>query len=210
VTARPPRVVLVDDHDGYRSALAEVLERSGRVAVVGEVATAEEALTLVEDTAIDLVVCDLHLPGTGGAELCRRLVARGGPPACVISADSRRSAVVEALGAGAVGFVHKSSDSDELVELVEAAARGEAAVDRGTAGALVGPAAGDEPAVALSTRQIVLLRGWADGLGVPALCERTGLDEVRVRELAERTLTDLGAASEAAAVAWALRNRVIQ
>lgn len=209
--ARPARVVLVDDHDGYRAALGEVLELSGRAAVVGAFATAAEALDfLTGGEPVDVVVCDLHLPDVDGVELCRRVRRQpGAPPVCVVSADGRRSAVVEALGAGAAGFVHKATEPEELLELLLAAASGEPAVDRATAGSLAG-AQGAAAPVALSTRQLALLRGLADGLSSEALGERTGLDAEGVRRLTDRTLADLGAATETVAVAWALRNRVIE
>lgn len=213
----PARVVLVDDHDGYRRALAQVLEASGALEVVHQTTSAEDALDWVDAAAgaggepgADVVVCDLHLAGMDGIELCRRMATRpAAPPVCIVTADARHAAAMEALGAGAVGFIHKSTDPDEVVRLVRAAIAGEPAFDRATAGQLAVSRRGAVAAVPLSSRQLVLLRGLADGQSNDALCERTGLDPDAVRRLRERTVAQVGAANETAAVAWALRNGVI-
>ena len=115
------RVVLADDHPIWRSGVRSDL--GDGFAVVGEAATAPEAVAVVRATAPDLVVCDLHMPGGGGLA-----VVRACAPAVrivMLTVSEAERDLLDAVAAGAVGYLVKSTPPDELRAALERAAAGE-------------------------------------------------------------------------------------
>src|SRR5205823_2412994 len=101
------RVLVVDDHTGFRRQLRDALEQAG-VDVVGEASCGEDALELVEETRPDVVVMELHMPGMGGFE-ATRLLASADPPlrVVVLTISDRDDDVIRAILAGASGYLLK-------------------------------------------------------------------------------------------------------
>jgi DNA-binding NarL/FixJ family response regulator len=122
------RVVLVDDHDLFRTGLRNLLEEQG-VDVVAEAPNGRTALRVVSDLAPDVVIMDLNMPGISGVETTRQLAAVA-PLARVvvltISADD--TDVIDAVMAGACGYLLKDSSIQQLVQGIRAAAAGEALI----------------------------------------------------------------------------------
>jgi DNA-binding NarL/FixJ family response regulator len=128
VSAEPIRVVLADDHPVYRAGLARLLRESG-VDVVADVPNGEAALQAVEETAPDVVVMDLNMPGMSGLEATRRLTAQS--PATrvlIVSVSAQEADVTEAILAGASGYVLKESPVEEVVAGIQAAAAGQSLI----------------------------------------------------------------------------------
>jgi DNA-binding NarL/FixJ family response regulator len=122
------RVLLVDDHDLFRTGLMSLLVEEG-VQVVGEAADGESALRLVRDLVPDVVVMDLNMPGLTGVEVTREISLTSPLTRVVvltISADN--SDVVEAVMAGACGYLLKDSSIHELIAGIRAAAEGESLI----------------------------------------------------------------------------------
>jgi DNA-binding NarL/FixJ family response regulator len=110
------RVVLADDHHFFREGLRDMLESAG-VSVVGEAKDGHEAVALAGELKPDLIVLDLDMPDTSGAETPRRIATISpGVRVVVLSATLEESDVLEALGAGACGYVLKSTPADELID----------------------------------------------------------------------------------------------
>jgi DNA-binding NarL/FixJ family response regulator len=173
-TAAPPeilRVVIADDHPFYRQGLARLLSQSG-VEVVGQASNGPAAIELVEQTAPDVAVIDLNMPGMSGVEVTRRLNDR--MPASrvlVVSVSAQEEDVTEAILAGASGYVLKDGPVEEVVTGIRAAAAGESLLSPRIAGTLlerirdreqVQP---DLPPVPLSDRELQVLRLVAQGRG---------------------------------------------
>ena len=122
------RVVIVDDHDLFRTGLKNLLEEQG-VQVVGEAANGRDALRLVSELAPDVVIMDLNMPGISGVDTTRQLAAVA-PLARVvvltISADDED--VMNAVVAGACGYLLKDSSIQDLVAGIIAAAAGESLI----------------------------------------------------------------------------------
>ena len=120
------RLLLVDDHAVVREGYRRLLERRGDIAIVAEAGTAAEALQAWRDRPPDLAVVDLSLPDMGGVELIRRLRQRD-PQARVLVFSMHRDPLYarQALKAGALGYVTKSSAPDVLVQAVYKVASGE-------------------------------------------------------------------------------------
>jgi DNA-binding NarL/FixJ family response regulator len=122
----PISVVVVDDHDIFRDGLVRLLAERDDITVVGDAADGERALRLVERVAPDVVVMDLNLPGLSGIEAIRRLAAVAPQSRVIVLTISvADSDVVEAIVAGACGYLLKDATIDEIVSGVRAAAIGD-------------------------------------------------------------------------------------
>jgi len=133
-TADMLRVLLVDDHDLFRTGLRNLLEEQG-VEIVGEAATGAEAVAHVGELSPDVVVMDLNMPAMGGVEATRH-IAEIAPLTRVVmlTISDEDSDVTDAILAGACGYLLKDSSIQELVAGIRAAARGEALISPHIAG----------------------------------------------------------------------------
>ena len=148
------RVVVVDDHDLFRTGLMNLLTEQG-IHVVGEAATGEAAVKLVRDLAPDVVVMDIHMPGISGVDATRELAAVAPRSRVVVLTISEEDGdVVDAVMAGACGYLLKSSSIEELVAGIRAAAAGES---------LISPQ--------IATKVLQLLRAQTPGRSQPLRAE---------------------------------------
>jgi two-component system NarL family response regulator len=164
------RIVLADDHEMFRSALRHGLEESGRVRVVGQAATGTAAVTLARDEVPDVVVMDLSMPGIGGAEATRRILdASPNARVLVLTASAEEADVLEAVVAGACGYLLKTAGIDDLLSGIEAAAAGHALISPSIAGRLLEhirtrpPLPDPAPVPRLSPRELEVLKLVAEG-----------------------------------------------
>ena len=118
---RPIRVVLIDDHEMVLEGLKAMLARfAGRIRVVGQAGSAEEAQPVVAGLSPDIVLCDVRLRGSSGLDLCRRLVEQD--PGCrvvLLSVYDDEQYLYQALRAGASGYLLKRVTGEELVRSLE-------------------------------------------------------------------------------------------
>lgn len=166
------RVIVADDHDLFRSGLRGLLEAAG-VNVVGEAARGDEAVRAVRELAPDVVVMDLNMPVLGGVEATREIVA-GSPltRVVVLTVSDQDADVMDAILAGACGYLLKNASIDELVAGIRAAAVGESLVSPHIAAKVLqrlraGSAATDAAETIraeLSDREIEVLKLVASGL----------------------------------------------
>lgn len=180
------RIVLVDDHAIMRQGLRAVLDREADLAVVGEAGTADSAAAAVATTRPHVVLLDLKLttgPQTDGLDLCKRLTsAHPGLGVLVLTTFAEDRLVVDAVQAGARGYVVKDVDTTELVRAIRAVSRGESAFDARSASAMVrslnGPPAGHER---LTERELEVLRLLARGLSNRAIGKELYISETTVK-----------------------------
>ena len=170
-------VLLVDDHAVVREGYRRLLERDNSLVVVGEAATAAEAMRCDGELKPDVLVLDIALPGVSGIEVLRRILARR-PAARVLMFSMYQDGIYasRALNAGARGYLSKACAPDLLVEAVRSVAQGRRYVSpdvehamsaqSSTAGNLAGT---------LSTRELEVLRMLIQGYGVEKIGERLGL-----------------------------------
>src|SRR3989449_7054750 len=122
------RVLIVDDHDLFRSGLRNLLEDEG-VQVVGEASAGQEALNIVREVAPDVVVMDLNMPGMGGVEATRHISSIAPLTRVVmLTISDQDNDVIDAILAGACGYLLKDSSIQELIAGIRAAARGESLI----------------------------------------------------------------------------------
>jgi DNA-binding NarL/FixJ family response regulator len=123
-----PRVLLVDDHDLFRTGLRNLLEEQS-VRVVGEASTGTEALRMIREVAPEVVVMDINMPGISGVEATRQ-IAMIAPltRVVVLTISDQDEDVMDAIVAGACGYVLKDASIEELVGGIRAAAAGESLI----------------------------------------------------------------------------------
>jgi two-component system response regulator NreC len=118
-------VLLVDDHAVLRAGLRALLEDEGDLRVVGEAGTGEEAIEKVAETRPDVVLMDLSMPGCGGLEATREIVAAGsGARVLILTVHAEEEYLLPVLEAGASGYVTKHSADRDLIEAIRTVARG--------------------------------------------------------------------------------------
>jgi len=132
------RILLVDDHAIVRLGLMTLLNDQPDMEVVGEASTAREAVKAVEKLQPDVTLMDIRLPGEGGIEATRQILAQF-PSSRVVMLTSFADdeLILRAINAGAVGYVLKQVGNEELLRAIQAAARGESALDPSTTSRLL-------------------------------------------------------------------------
>jgi DNA-binding NarL/FixJ family response regulator len=209
-------VVLVDDHPVYREGLAKLLRECG-VDVVAQAGNGEGALAIVDDTAPDVVVMDLNMPGMSGVEVTRRLIER--TPASrvlVVSVSAQEEDVTEAILAGASGYVLKDGPVEEVVAGIQAAANGESLISPRIATMLMRRMRLDEPAdpeapvaTPLSERELQVLRLVAEGKGNQEIGEALFIGQSTVRNHISSILMKLQVENRVQAAVRAVRDRIV-
>lgn len=217
---RPLRLVLVDDHEMVLEGLKALLGRyAGRVRVVAQSATAEDAERLVAALDPDVVVSDVRLRGSlSGLDLCRRLVERDAARKVVLlSAYDDEQYLFQALRAGAAGYLLKWVDGQDLVRQLERAAAGETVVDPTMAGRAVSAAARLQAGefwpgarLGLTQRESEVLALLVAGLSNRAIAGKLVLGEETVKSHVRAIYRKLEVGDRAAAVATALREGIFR
>lgn len=181
------RVLLADDHPIFRDGLARTLADAG-ITVVGQAGDGEEAVRLAGDLRPDLVLLDISMPKGGGLGALRLIRAFPEPPhVAMLTASEEQEDLVEAMRAGALGYVLKGVGAGELVDLVHALAKGHPHVTPGLAGRLLvslrgrSEAAPRDPMADLSRREEDILRLVAQGKSNREVGEALDLQEKTVK-----------------------------
>lgn len=176
-TRAPVRVVLVDDHPMWRDGVRADLDRDGRSRVVGEASTAAEGVEVAGRERPDVVLMDLNLPGPPGTTAIRRIAEQQpGLRMLVLSASAAEADVLEAVKAGASGYLLKSTTGAELADAVQQVAAGEPVFSPSLAALVLGEfrrvAAGDDSGHELTDRETEVLRLVARGYTYGEIAER--------------------------------------
>jgi DNA-binding NarL/FixJ family response regulator len=207
-------VVLADDQRVVREGLATLLGLIPGIDVVGTAADGEEAIGLVVALAPDVVLMDLRMPRCDGVEATRRLRELGSPTRVVVLttfADDR--SVVDALRAGARGFLTKDAGAAEIERAIAAVVRGEAAIDPAVQHHVVAAVAGAPAEAArpelpdgLTTREVEVLSLIAEGLSNGEIASRLVVSEATVKSHINHLFTKTGVRDRAQAVTYAYRH----
>ncbi|MBI2754019.1 MAG: response regulator [Betaproteobacteria bacterium] len=207
----PLRVVLVDDHPLFRKGLAELLDRDGRVRVVGIAGTAVEARALLSGGP-DVVLADLHMPGEGGLELMRRWREEGVTiPVVALTVSDSAEDLAGALRAGARGYLLKSMEPDEVVDALLRVARGEIAVAPALTGKLLALLESEkQPSLLdqLTPREREILGYLARGLSNKAISRDLGISADTVKLHVHNVLAKLNVSSRVEAAVFAVLHDV--
>jgi two-component system, NarL family, response regulator DevR len=206
------RIFLVDDHEVIRQGIVALLQAEDGLEVVGEASTASEALVRVTSTVPDVAILDVRLPDGNGVELCRDLRSRFPELRCLmLTSFADHEALVDAIMAGAAGFVLKEVVGSELVSAIRTVAAGESLIDvKMTSGLLTRLRKQQDevdPLHKLTQRERMLLELIGEGLTNKQIAQRMYLAEKTVKNYVSRLLDklDMQRRTQAAALAAELR-----
>lgn len=197
---RPVRVFLLDDHEVVRRGLSDLLGSESDIEVVGEASTADQALARVPALRPDVAVLDVRLPDGNGIVVCRELRSRMPHLACLmLTSFDDDDALLDAILAGAAGYVLKQIKGSDLLAAVRTVAAGQSMLDPATTGRLMNSLRGEtqEPAAqeslaGLSTREREILALIGEGLTNRQIGKRLYLSEKTVKNNISRLLSKLG------------------
>lgn len=209
----PIRILLVDDHAVVRAGYRTLLGDAPDLEVIAEAENGLAALRLFIDSKPDVVIMDLSLPGIGGLEAMRRIVARD-PDAriLVFSMHEETIFVEQALQAGARGYITKSSAPDVLVEAVSRVAAGEIFLDHEIAQRLEMQKARGRDTLfdRLSTREFEIFCMLAEGLNVNEISKRLSLSYKTVANYSTQIKSKLGVGTVAELARLAIRHGLVK
>lgn len=209
--ARPIRVMVVDDHPMWRDAVERDLQQAGHD-VVAVASTGAEAIARFAATRPQVVVLDLQIPEPTGVEVTRTVLARD-PSArvLILSASGEQDDVLEALKAGATGYLVKSASSAELLDAVARVAAGGTVFTPGLAGLVLGefrrlshPDRDEAPTSLLTERETEVLRMVAKGWGSKQIAERLVISHRTVQNHVQNTLRKLQMHNRVELTRWAI------
>jgi DNA-binding NarL/FixJ family response regulator len=201
------RVVVVDDHALVRAGIVRLLDGTRDITVVGEAADGEEALAAVDALRPDLVLMDLSMPKLSGAAATRRLRERHpGVRVLVLSSYADRTDVLEALDAGAVGYLLKESRSEELLAGIRAALGDGAPLAPKVALELISAWRKLHQPSELTTRELDVLILLGEGLPNKVIAQRLGITEKTVKAHVTHIFEALGVTDRTQAALWVARH----
>ncbi|MGI8332948.1 response regulator transcription factor [Actinomadura scrupuli] len=206
------RVFLLDDHEVVRRGVAALLESADDMEIVGEAATAEQAIARIPAAEPDVAVLDVRLPDGDGVTVCREIRSRLPRTACLmLTSFSDEEALFDAVMAGAAGYVLKQIHGSDLVSAVRTVASGQSLLDpRSTAQMLRrlrDRETRDDPLASLSDQERQILELIGQGLTNRQIGERMFLAEKTVKNYVSNLFTKLGMSRRTQAAAFAANLR---
>jgi DNA-binding NarL/FixJ family response regulator len=217
ITQRDVRVLLVDDHDLFRTGLRNLLEEQG-VAIVGEAGTGAEALGIVRDATPDVVIMDLHMPGMTGVDAIRH-ISRDAPltRVIVLTISDQEQDVMDAILAGACGYLLKDASIQDLMQGIRSASVGESLISPHIAGKVLqhGRATTAAPEAAatiraeLSDREIQVLKLIANGKDNAMIAGDLHISPKTVKNHISNILMKLQIENRIQAAVYAVRSGIV-
>jgi DNA-binding NarL/FixJ family response regulator len=211
------RVLIVDDHDLFRTGLRNLLEEQG-VHIVGEAASGTEAVRIVRELAPDVVVMDLNMPGMGGVDATRHISSIAPLTRVVMLTISEEdSDVMDAILAGACGYLLKDASIQELIAGIASAARGESLISPSIAAKVLQRvrATSTQPAIAstiraeLSDREIEVLKLIANGKDNALIAAELHISPKTVKNHISNILMKLQIDNRIQAAVYAVRSGIV-
>lgn len=202
------RVLLADDHQLVRSGLEQLLSGVPDLDVVGTAADGAEAVSLARQTRPDVVLMDLVMPEVDGVEATRQIMEQlPDTQVVVLTSFSDRERILDALTAGAIGYLLKDVEPAALLDGVRAAARGESPLHPRAARELL-MARAERSGPELTPREVEVLRLVRQGLANKQIARRLGITERTVKAHLTSVFHRIGVADRTQAALWAERHGV--
>jgi DNA-binding NarL/FixJ family response regulator len=204
------RIVIADDHKVVRSGLEQLIDTFDDVELVGTAADGSEAIGHCEMHSPDVALLDLEMPVMDGIEATRRIRAEMPSTHVVIfTSFSDRARIMQALDAGAIGYLLKDAEPEELHRGLLAAARGESPLAPKAAAELLADRTVSTPNGTLSDREQEVLILVATGLANKQIATRLGISEKTVKGHLTRIFQSVGVADRTQAALWAERSGLL-
>jgi two-component system response regulator DevR len=209
MTDSPIRAFLMDDHEVVRQGVRALLESTGTISVVGEAATAAEALQRIPAVHPDVAILDVRVPDGNGIEVCREVRSTLGTPCLILTSYSDDEALFEAIMAGASGYVLKQVRGNELTSAVQRVAAGESLLDPTITARVLErlrrPPEEDARLATLSPQERRILHLIADGKTNRQIAGELFLAEKTVKNYVSNVLAKLGMERRTEAAVFATR-----
>ncbi len=204
------RLILVDDHIVVRQGLKMVLELEDNLEIIAEGSNGQEAVELAAKYKPDVMLMDLLMPIMTGVEAIREIKQRF-PDIEVVALTSvlEDRLVIDAVEAGAAGYLLKESGPEELIEAIKAAARGEVRLHPKVQKRLVKEVRTPEMRESLTDRETQALRLMAKGFTNKEIAKELGISEVTVKTHVSNVLSKLGLSSRTQAALFALKEGLV-
>ena len=205
------RVFIIDDHQVVRDGLRHMLGQDEDIKIVGEAADAREALAQVESLCPDIILMDIKMPGGDGITLTRRLKEEH--PSCnVIMLTLYDEYLTQAIEAGAVGYLLKDIEREELIRAIRAIHDGRStlniSLDKENLPELI-TQVGDKQRAYLSERELIILRLIADGITTKEIAKQLFLSQASVKRSVRLIFEKLNTNNRSGAVSEAYKRRLI-
>jgi DNA-binding NarL/FixJ family response regulator len=201
------RVLVVDDHPVLRSGLAQLLGQAEGIELVGLAAEGGAGVELARTEQPDVVLMDLEMPELDGIEATRRI--RDALPetqVVVLTSFSDRERILDALDAGAAGYLLKDAEPEELLRSIRVAAAGQAPLAPQAASALVAERREARPATELTPREHEVLLMVGEGLPNKLIARRLEISEATVKAHLTRIFERIGVTDRTQAALWVERH----
>ncbi len=216
MTSGPIRILLVDDHAVLRVGLRALLEAEPGMMVVGEAGTGEAGVQMVAGTRPDVVIMDLSMPGMGGLEATRQIIAQN--PATrvlVLTMHGEEEHLLPVLDAGGSGYVNKRSADEELIEAIRTVARGEVFLYPSAAKLLLQGFKGkekgeEEPLQKLTEREREVLGYTVEGFSSTEIGKKLFISPKTVDTYRSRIMEKLGLHHRSELVRFALQQGLLK
>ena len=210
------RVMIVDDHSVLRVGLKNVLERTGEFDVVGQAADGDEAVRVAAELSPDLVVMDVMMPNKDGVQACREIMEFSPATRVVmLTASVEEDAVVEALAAGATGYIQKETGLDTLLSTVRDVARGDLRIPANTVQRVLAgirnsvEVEGTAEVTNLTRREREILTAFAAGASYAQIAEQREVKPVTVRNAVYGIQNKLKIDTMQGLVLWAAQHGLV-
>ncbi len=207
----PIRVVLIDDHLQIHKIVTSLLTTVDDIQIVGQGVNGQEAFDLCVQFRPDVVLMDVLMPGMDGVEVTRQLHAR--QPAVKILALSSlqdHESIYQMLQNGAVGYITKSSLTEDLVDTIRTIHQGKMVFStQAMAGLLGSPGAGAPPAFHLTERELEVLALMAEGLTMPQIASKLVISSSTVKFHIENICQKMGVRTRSEALIIAAKHHLV-
>ncbi len=215
-SGEPIRVLVVDDHPVVKKGLRVILEDLKDLEIVGEASDGVAAVEGAERLKPDVIIMDVMMPGMDGIEACREIMEKlPATQVLMLTASTERDAVIEAVAAGAAGYLQKYSGGEELEKAIRDVAEGRLRIPNGALRrtlAMVRDELWEKTryaSSALTERERELLTSFASGNPYPRIAKAKGISPVTVRNTISRVQDKLGLDTKQELVIWAVRNGLV-
>ena len=201
------RLLIADDHAVVREGLERLVATFDGVELVGAAANGQEAVDRCRASEPDVVLMDIEMPVLDGIAATRAIAAAQPDVAVVVlTSFSDRDQILRALDAGAVGYLLKDAEPDEIAKAVRAAARGEVPLDPRAGRALLSARGASSPLDGLSEREREVLRLVAQGLPNKLIARELSISVKTVKTHLTSVFRTIGVTDRTQAALWAERN----
>ena len=214
--SRRIRVLLADDHSIVLEGLVSMLKDSDEFEVVGQARDGVEAVKAASELSPDVIVMDVMMPGKDGVEACREIMETLPETRVVmLTASTEEDAVIEAVAAGATGYLQKVSGMDRLLSTLKLVAAGEMPVPPDVVRRVFARIRREAKAAAeaeqdeLTGREKEMLASFSQGMSYAAIAEARGVKPVTIRNALYGIQSKLGLGTKQEIVVWAVRNGLL-